>query len=113
MINFQDKNSTLRVISADNCIYQCNTLGNIATKIVENSSFVHDSEDNFSGPIWIKFTYTNTATDATLRVNNVTGRMVYQGTNSILPNALVSNGIYGFVWDGTYWNCITPLIWEE
>lgn len=87
----------------------CSTAASTVAKVVTCSGFVLTT----GVQITVKFSYTSTATAPTLNVNSTGAKTIqYQGY-SLVSGALRANGFYHFVYDGTYWQVVGPLVWTE
>lgn len=80
----------------------CSTSSTTAAKkvAIENFELVTGAR------IVVKFTTGNIASSATLNVNSTGAKAMRYRNSSIGNNVLASNGIYEFVYDGTYWQLI-------
>lgn len=61
--------------------------------------------------VYVKFTYTNTASTPTLNINSTGAKNIrYRGSNltGTLVDLLYAGEVIGFVYDGSYWNILTP-----
>lgn len=77
---------------------ECATASDTATKVVTCDDF----DTLVTGvTIFVKFTYTNTADDATLNVNGSGARTILGSTGS--NNNIIADHVTSFTYDGTYW----------
>lgn len=53
--------------------------------------------------VTVYFTNENTATNITLNVNETGAKEIYYQGSNLSSSLLVANGLYDFVYDGTYW----------
>lgn len=87
----------------------CSTAAGTVAKAVTCSGFVLTT----GAQITVKFTVTSTAAAPTLNVNSTGAKTIqYQGY-SLVSGALRANGFYHFVYDGSYWQVVGPLVWTE
>lgn len=87
----------------------CSTAASTVAKAVTCSGFVLTT----GAQIVVKFTNTSTATAPTLNVNSTGAKTIqYQGY-SLVSGALRASGFYHFLYDGTYWQVVGPLLWTE
>lgn len=87
----------------------CSTAAGTVAKAVTCSGFVLTT----GAQITVKFSNTSTAKAPTLNVNSTGAKTIqYQGY-SLVSGALRANGFYHFVYDGSYWQVVGPLVWTE
>jgi hypothetical protein len=80
----------------------CSTAAATAAKVVTITGYLR----NIGNKATVKFTITNTSTNPTLDINGTgTAYILYMG-NYVTPNTLKANGIYDFVWTGTYYEML-------
>lgn len=84
----------------------CGTAAATAAKVVTCADFT--SADLVAGTkISVKFTYSNTASSATMNINSTGAKSIMgYGTTAIgkdIPNSWVANSVVGFTYDGTNW----------
>lgn len=83
----------------------CSTSASTAAKIVSVSGEPFNL--TMGAAVWVKFTYGNTATNATLNVNSTGAKSIrYYGTVALLSNLIETGAVYQFVYDGTYWQLV-------
>ena len=80
----------------------CSTAAGTAAKTVALSGFVLGT----GARVQVKFTNANTNTSATLNVNNTGAKAIYDQNGKITADAIKANGLYEFVYDGTYWRML-------
>ena len=80
----------------------CSTAAGTAAKTVALSGFALAT----GARVQVKFTNANTNTSATLNVNNTGAKAIYDQNGKITADAIKANGLYEFVYDGTYWRML-------
>lgn len=56
--------------------------------------------------------HTTNSVGANLNINNTTATNIRYNGAEITAGLLVENGVYSFVYDGTYWNVITDHVYS-
>lgn len=56
--------------------------------------------------VFIKFSYTNTATAPTLNISSTGAKNIKHKNANPIPSLLLANGVYEFVYDGSYWQLV-------
>lgn len=87
--NLRDKNANIYAI--------CSTSAEISEKVVTINDFV--LENNVT--IHVLFTYTNTAENPTLKINNLSASIIYTGDDNI--GMWDAGETVILTYDGTYW----------
>lgn len=81
----------------------CSTAAGTAAKTVTLANFALVT----GATVWVKFTAANTHASPTLNVNG-TGAKSIRYLNAALPDGMLqANGIYQFIYDGTYWQLVS------
>ena len=81
----------------------CSTAAGTAAKTVALSGFALAT----GATVWVKFSAANTHASPTLNVNG-TGAKSIRYLNAALPDGMLqANGIYQFIYDGTYWQLVS------
>ncbi len=83
----------------------CSTSASTTAKTASKASF----QLSTGAEIIVKFTYTNTASNPTLNINNTGARSIYYNGTNIPTSALAANRVYKFVYDGSYWQLVGTL----
>ena len=84
----------------------CTTAQTTSTKIGTFSGFVR----KIGSLVWLRFTNANTAASPTLNVNGTGAASIRLNGNALPAGAISAGGVYGFVFDGTYWQILNPSI---
>ena len=80
------------------------TVAGTAAKVATVPGFVRQR----GATVWLRFTAGNTAASPTLNIN-ATNALPIQFNGAALPSgAMIANGVYGFVFDGTAWQIVNP-----
>ena len=82
----------------------CPTAAGTAAKVVSFANFVLEA----GCLIAVKFTNGNSASGATLNVNSTGAKAIQYNGSAIPSNAIVPNGVYLLVYDGTNWALMNP-----
>ena len=83
----------------------CSTAAGTAAKVVSFANFVLEA----GCLIAVKFTNGNSASGATLNVNSTGANAIQYNGSAIPTDAIVPNGIYLLVYDGTNWAILNPI----
>lgn len=83
----------------------CTVSASTKVKTVSCANFVL----NTGSRIIVKFSNTNTASEPQLNVNSTGAKYIYYKDAKITPSFLVTNGVYEFVYDGTYWQYVGTI----
>lgn len=83
----------------------CSTSAGTAAKTVSKDGFNLDTGSR----IIIKFTTGNTATNPTLNINGTGAKAIRYRGSAINKSYIATNGVYEFVFDGTYYNVVGDI----
>ena len=83
----------------------CSTAAATAAKVVALTGF----ELTIGAKVAVKFTYTNTASNPTLSVNDTTAKPIYYRGSPIAAGYLAAKRVYEFVYDGTNYELIGDI----
>ncbi len=83
----------------------CSTSAGTAAKTVSKDGFNLDTGSR----IIIKFTTGNTASNPTLNINGTGAKAIRYRGSAINKSYIATNGVYEFVYDGTYYNVVGDI----
>lgn len=86
------------------CPTAASTAAKVAT-ITPGSNFSLET----GARVAVKFTYTNTASSATLNVNSTGAKAIYYRGSAIATSKIIANGTYEFIYNGTQWDLVGDL----
>ena len=101
--NMTEVDKKLKLLFAN--FLTCSTAVGTAAKVVSFANFVLEA----GCLIAVKFTNGNSASGATLNVNSTGANAIQYNGSAIPTNAIVPNGIYLLVYDGTNWAILNPI----
>lgn len=83
----------------------CTVAATAQVKTVPCTNFVL----NTGSRIIVKFSNGNSASEPQLNVNQTGAKYIYYKNGKITPSFLITNGVYEFIYDGTYWQYVGTI----
>ena len=108
-VNTANSNATTALNAAKAIYATCSTSSSTAAKVATVSSGTFGL---FTGArVTVKFTYANTASNATLNVNSTGAKYIYAyGSRLTNPYNWAANATITFVYDGSYWQLVSSSV---
>lgn len=83
----------------------CTVAATAQVKTVPCTNFIL----NTGSRIIVKFSNGNSASEPQLNVNQTGAKYIYYKNEKITPSFLITNGVYEFIYDGTYWQYVGTI----